>query len=173
MTDAAWSVARTWAALRVPGGETLSADVASRARIARFLDLEGLDAMMASLAHEAWRDGARVWGHVEAVAIRLCGVTLEPFEERVETDFDLRFVPVGSPNAPAMETELIVTLDADDPPEVVHGEAVDLSHYLIEALGLALDPFPRKPGAMFDYVDRVKEASPFAVLNFAKPEDPK
>ena len=169
MTDAVWSISRSLARLRLPGQETFSADEASRARIARFLDLEGLGAMVASLNHEAWRDGARVWGRVEAVATRLCGVTLEPFEERVEADFDQCFVPEGSPNAPAPEAEVVVTLETDDPPEVVPGETVDLATYLVEVLGLALDPFPRKPGAVFDFVDPAGETSPFAILKFAKP----
>jgi hypothetical protein len=170
MTDAVWSVWRSWAALRLHGRDTVSPDEPSRARIARFLGLESLDVMAASLTHEAWRDGARVWGRVEAVATRLCGVTLEPFEERVDADFDLRFVPEGSPNAPAVEAELMVTLDDDDPPEVVTGEILDLAAYIIETLGLALDPFPRKPGAVFDYVDPSGNTSPFAVLKFAKPD---
>ena len=171
MTDEVWSAWRTWPELRVPGEETLTADEGSRARIARLFHLEGLDVMVASLTHEAWLDGARVWGYLEAVATRLCGVTLEPFEELVDADFDLRFVPDGSPNAPAMETELIVALDADDPPEVLGGEAVNLGAYVVEALGIALDPFPQKQGAVFDYVEPSGETSPFAILKFAKHKD--
>jgi uncharacterized metal-binding protein YceD (DUF177 family) len=166
MTDAVWSAWRTWGALRLSGQEILAADEASRAHLSRRLDLEALDVLEATVTHEAWLDGARVHGRLKAVATRLCGVSLEPFEERVDTGFDLRFVPEGSPNAPAPEDEIIVTLETDDPPELVKGGAVDLAAYIVEALILALDPFPRKPGVVFDYVDPSPEASPFAILKF-------
>ena len=169
--ESIWSAPRSWANLRQAGEETLSADDASRARIALFLELEALDRLVATLAHEPWLDGVRVHGRIEALAIRLCGVSLDPFEEPVETTFDLRFVPEGSPNAPATEAELIVALDADDPPEVIQGDAIDLASYVIEMLGLALDPFPRKPGVVFDYAYPAGETSPFAILKFAKSED--
>lgn len=169
--DEAWSIRRRWTELRQPGQETLVADQASRSRVARLLDLEAVDRVVATLAHEPWLDGTRVHGRVEAVVSRLCGVSLEPFEERVDTRLDLRFVPEGSVNAPAADAELTIDLDAEDPPEVVRGPSIDLALFVVEALGLALDPFPRKPGAVFDYVDTAGAISPFAILKFAKSED--
>jgi len=44
------------------------------------------------------------------------------------------------------------------------GEALDLAAYVVEALALALDPFPRKPGAVFVSPAPVGETSPFAAL---------
>jgi uncharacterized metal-binding protein YceD (DUF177 family) len=162
--DEAWSVPRRWTELRQAGQETLAADEASRSRVARLLDLEAVDRLVATLTHEPWLDGARVHGRVEAIVTRLCGVSLEPFEERVDTPFDLHFVPNGSPNAPAAATELTIDPDADDPPEVLDGDSVDLGVYVVETLALALEPFPRKPGSIFDYVDDSAEMSPLSVL---------
>jgi hypothetical protein len=167
-----WSERRGWAELRREGELALSADEAARARIARFLDIEDLRAFRVTLTHGPWLDGVEIAGRLEATAGRLCGVSLEPFDERVDASVRLRLVPEGSPNAPAPETELVVSLEAEDPPEVVRGDGVDLGDYVIEALGLALDPFPRKPDAVFDYVDPAGEVSPFAVLKFIKPMDP-
>ena len=39
---------------------------------------------------------------------------------------------------------------ADDPPEVLHDGAVDLGAVATEFLLLGIDPYPRKPGAVFD-----------------------
>ena len=169
MTDEVWSVWERWNDLREVGEMTLVADEPACVRIARFLDLEGLRDLKATLAHAPWRDGVKIEGRVEAIAMRLCGVSLEAFEERIDTPLLLRLVPEGSVNAPAPEAELVVTLDGDDPPEVVDGDRLDIASYVVESLGLALEPFPRKPGAAFEYVDPSGPVSPFAVLKFPKP----
>jgi uncharacterized metal-binding protein YceD (DUF177 family) len=169
MTDGTWSAQRSWTQLRRGGEETLPADDSSRARIAKLLDLQALNSLVATLTYEPWLDGAVIRGRVEATTTRLCGVSLDPLEENVDAPFEFRFVPEGSPNAPAAEAELVVVLDADDPPEVVQGDAVDLAHYVIEILSLALEPFPRKPGAVFIQADATEAMSPFAVLRFPKP----
>ena len=106
----------------------------------------------------------RLRGRVEAAAGRLCGVTLEPFVEPVDAEIDVKIVPEGSPNAPAPEAELVVALDAEDPPDMAPAAGIDLGAYIVEALGLGLDPFPRAPGAVFEFVDPKPEPSPFAAL---------
>ena len=57
---------------------------------------------------------------------------------------------------------------APDPPEVLEGDSIDLAAYLYEYLALAIDPFPRKPGAVFEYKSPVQESSPFDVLSRLK-----
>ena len=59
-------------------------------------------------------------------------------------------------------------LDAPDPPDVLTSDEIDLAGYLVEHLALDIDPFPRKPGAEFDYQPDVAEESPFAVLKRLK-----
>jgi hypothetical protein len=46
-----------------------------------------------------------------------------------------------------------------------------VAHYIVEHLALAIDPFPRKPGAEFEFTPPAEEESPFAVLK--KLKDPK
>ncbi len=60
--------------------------------------------------------------------------------------------------------ELDLDPDADDPPDVLEGDKIDLGAYVVEDLSLAIDPFPRKPGAAFEAPDTGAEISPFAVL---------
>ena len=167
-----WSYIRAWAELRTGGRETIAPDLDQRGSIALRFEIESLNSLVAEIEMEAWQDGVRLVGRVDATATRLCGVTLDALTEVVHTDFDVRVVPVGSPNAPAPEAELVVSLDAEDPPDVAPGIGVDLAAYAIEAFSLALDPFPRAPGAMFEYVDPAAETSPFKVLAFlAKSSD--
>ena len=53
---------------------------------------------------------------------------------------------------------------------MLEGDAIDVAAYVVEHLALEIDPFPRKPGAAFDYSPPDKEESPFAVLKNLKPK---
>ena len=75
----------------------------------------------------------------------------------------------GSPE-PDGEGDVELDLEADDPPDVLDAETLDLARYLVEHLALALDPFPRKPGAVFEPPVGAEPESPFAVLKALKPE---
>ena len=58
-----------------------------------------------------------------------------------------------------------MTLDAEDPPEMLRDGAVDLGAVAIEFLLLGIDPYPRKPGAVFDAPPAGDPVShPFAAL---------
>jgi hypothetical protein len=54
---------------------------------------------------------------------------------------------------------------------VLDSDAIDLAEYVVEHLALEIDPFPRKPGATFDYAPPAEETSPFAALK--KLQEPK
>lgn len=156
----AWSAAGT-----VESRLHLQADADVRARVARFLHLEGVGKLEASVSARAWLDGMELNGRVVAVVTRLCGVSLETFEESIDAPLHMRLVPVGSPHAPSdSDGELIIDLDADDPADVVEGGFVDVAAYVVEALALTLDPFPRKPGAVFEAPAETPPASPFSIL---------
>lgn len=143
----------------------LAPDAAIRADIAEGLDLESLPALVARLTIRPWMDGAEISGRIEAVVEQICGVSLEPFEQTVESVFEIRFVPPGSPNLFAPDgSELELDPEAPDPPDPMDGDVIDLAGCVVEQLALALDPFPRKPDAVFDYEPPEPEASPFAAL---------
>ena len=132
--------------------------------LARQLDLEGLDEFVANLDARPWLDGVEVSGRVRARAQRICGVSLEPFEEVVDEPFLLRAVPAGSPNAAPPGEDIVIDLEAEDPPEEVAGDSIDLAAYLGEALALGLSPFPRRPDAVFEPPAETTALSPFAGL---------
>ena len=97
-------------------------------------------------------------GRLEALVVQTCVVSLEPFEAEVVEDFEIHFV--AGPAAPAED---------DDPlaPDVIayDGPTLDLGEAAAEQLALALDPFPRRPGAVLPEVEgEAGETNPFAAL---------
>lgn len=152
-----------------PVSRRLAADEPARTRIARELGLDGLDRLEAVLETSLWLDGARVRGRLDATVRQTCGVTLERLESDLACAFEFRLLPAGSPNAPAAPEEPVLDPDADDPPDLFEGDSIDLGALVIEQLALEIDPFPRKPGAVFDPGPEEQPASPFAVLKDLKP----
>lgn len=151
----------------------LEPDAGERAQIARTLGLESLPSLTAQLTVRPWRDGAEITGRFEAVVEQLCSVSLDAFEQPLSGEIEVRVAPPADEAAsepPRREIEL--DPDAPDPPDVLEGDAIDLAAYVVEHLGLEIDPFPRKPGAAFDYAPPAAEDSPFAVLRKLKDGEP-
>jgi hypothetical protein len=144
----------------------LEADEATRKALAKTLDLVSLKSFQCDMTIRPWLDGAEIDGRLLAVVEQTCGVTLEEFDQTIDTRFNLRVVPAGSPNAPAESEggEIEFDPEAPDPPDVLDGDVIDAAAYALEHLALNLDPFPRKPGATFDYTPETREESPFAAL---------
>jgi uncharacterized metal-binding protein YceD (DUF177 family) len=157
---------------RGPARLRLAPDEAQRAELARRVGLESLPELVAELQIRPWLDGASLTGRIRGRVGQLCSVTLEPIEQALSGDIDVRLLPAGSPNAvqdePDAGGELTLDLEAPDPPETLEGEEIDLTGYVVEQLALEIDPFPRKPGATFEFVPPAEEESPFAVLKQLK-----
>lgn len=154
---------------RGPATLQLEPDAAERSKIAHDLGLETLPALQADVTVRPWLDGAEITGRFQAVVEQICSVTLDPFEQPVHGEIDVRVVPKGSAHAPAEQAgELEYDPDAPDPPDVLEGDAIDLAVYVVEHLALEIDPFPRKPGAAFEFTPPAEEPSPFAVLKKLK-----
>jgi hypothetical protein len=170
----AWSVpVRLSDVSRGPALRRLEPDEAQRKAIAAALDLAGLPAFSGEARVAPWHDGAEIEGRWTARVTYTCGVSLELFDEDLEGEFIVRAVPPSSPlaaEAAAPEGEVDLDVEADDPPDVLEGETIDLAAYLVEHLALALDPFPRKPGAVFEAPPPEGPESPFAVLKRLKEE---
>lgn len=159
---------------------TFSADEAERARIAEIWNVPSVEAFSGSAAVSRWkRDGVRVKGHVDATLTQACVVSLEPVTQEISEDFEALFVPENSKLArlDLDGGELVVDPESADAPETFSGDSIDLGATAAEFAALAIDPYPRKPGAAFDgYTESTPEddkpESPFAVLKFRKPDDP-
>lgn len=146
---------------------TLEPDQATRAKIARTLDLASLDAFTATLTIRPARVGWTLSGRVVAEAVQTCGLTLEPLPVSINEAFSLDLVEAAEPVA---GEEVEITLD-DDSPDVIEDGRIDLGQYAVEQLALTLDPFPRKPGAEFVQPEEPADISPFAVLKAIRDKD--
>lgn len=151
----------------------LQPDEATCKALARSLNVRGLSSLKADVTVRPWLDGAELSGRVSAVVEQICGVSLEPFEQTVDGDIDIRVVPPGSPHAEAAAGgEVELDPNGPDAPDVLDGDAIDVAAYVVEHLALELDPFPRKPGATFDYQAPEVDLSPFAALKALKDSKP-
>ena len=153
---------------RSPVLRRLVADHDARARIAAALELAGLATLEAELELRPWQDGAEIEGRWRAQATQTCGVTLDPFDVDLEGRLHVRCLPPQAALPPTPGGELVVDLEAEDPPDILDDGAIDLGAYVVEHLALELDPFPRKPGAAFEPPAVEAPVSPFAVLTRLK-----
>jgi uncharacterized metal-binding protein YceD (DUF177 family) len=152
-------------AARGPVSRKLVADASARARIAKVLGLDDLVLLEAELRVAPWLDGVEISGTWRATVGQICGVTLDPFQSDLSGALQIRAVPPGSQALAATEDhEVEMDPEGDDPPDLLTSESVDLGAYVVEDLSLAIDPFPRKPGATFEAPPTQGEISPFAVL---------
>ena len=164
-----WSVVVPLNALQHgPVHRTLAPDEAQRAQTAERLALVAVERLEADVTVVPWLDGAEVRGRWQARVVQTCGVTLDPFPTDLSGDFAVKAVPAGSPHAPSEDPEVIIDMEAEDPPDVLPAPEVDVAAYVVEHLALELDPFPRAPGVEFEAPEPERPASPFAVLGKLK-----
>jgi hypothetical protein len=125
----------------------LVADEATRASLAEAAGLRALPCLEATFeVSRHGRNGLHVAGEVSATVGQTCVVTLDPVDSEVRETIELLFLPPRAEDAVADAT---VDLDAEEPPERLDDGAVDLGAVAAEFLMLGIDPYPRKPGAVF------------------------
>lgn len=150
----------------------LVADEGVRAALARLADVRDLPRLEADF--DVTRHGAgglHVAGRVSATVGQTCVVTLEPLTNEIEEFVDLLFVPQAAAQKPAdgSETENEPReVKWDDPEPLIDG-MVDLGALATELLVLGIDPYPRKPGAVFQPPQVAQmDDGPFAALGKLK-----
>lgn len=112
-----------------------------------------------------------VSGRVQGTVGQTCVVTLEPLTSEVDEGIDVMFSPEAERVSTRSESEED-TLVEDPPEPIVNGE-IDLGALAAEFLILGLDPYPRKPGAIFEPVIEPADPAdhPFAALTTLKSAD--
>jgi hypothetical protein len=128
----------------------------------------------ASLDLTPMREGrVHVVGRVTARVGQSCVVTLDPIENDIDEAIDLIFAPPEQIPALADLVDDAAESDAEipDPPEPIVGGTIDLGRLATDALFLGVDPYPRKPDAVFDLpvIPDDPEDHPFAALKALKP----
>lgn len=144
-------------------------DEAARGRIARALGLHAVDRLEARFTVSHAQNGfVSVEGELEADVQPICVVTLDPFPEAIHEPVSLRLAP---PELVERMTKRAEEEENEDfePPDTIENGTIDFGALVVEFLALALDPYPRKPGAEFRGDDRLEpKPSPFEALKALK-----
>ena len=161
---------------------------AERKQIANWLGVNAVEnlAGLVRLSRHA-KDSYGYEASFEADVVQACVVTLEPVPAHLSGAFQRAF-QVVSRNAPKRRDRGPgsekstgpfaepsggggeISLSEADDPDVLDSSMLDLAGPLLEELSLALDPYPRAPGAKFEVpaVGDPPAESPFAVLQGLK-----
>jgi uncharacterized metal-binding protein YceD (DUF177 family) len=180
MTDKAdpWSVPIAVAQLPDTGlHRDIEADAATRAAMAELAGLREILFASASLDVTP-KGGGRfhVGGRVRARVGQTCVVTLDPVENEIDEPIDVTFAPPEQiPQlADLVDDAATSNTEIPDPPEPIENGMIDLGRLATDAVYLSLDPYPRRPDAVFEPPDVAvdPEDHPFAALK-ALQLDPK
>ncbi len=127
----------------------IEADTEERVALANRFGLLALDRLAATVRlKRVDRESVRFIADFAAEVVQACVVTLEPVAERIEDRVELLFSPPASSEVPVVVVRL-----GDDEPEPLGGEAIDVGEIVAEHLGIALNPYPRRRGAVFTGLD--------------------
>jgi uncharacterized metal-binding protein YceD (DUF177 family) len=148
----------------------VEANAAERAALAERFALQAVPRLRAVARLRRVEGGVRAALDIDAEVVQTCVVTLDPLPAAIRQSVELAFAE----GAEATAGEVFVDLAGEDPPEPLVGRTIDLGEVVAEHLGLALDPYPRRPGAIFAGLDEGPwaadegEAGPFAALRLLK-----
>ena len=129
-------------------------------------------------------------GRLSAEVEQSCVVTLEPVGETVEEDFLLRFTldpaKAAADSSEGSGGDVVIDPEADDPPEAAGPLGIDVGEAIAQQLSVAINPYPRAPGAGLDSaasspaseggaggrrdekIEKAADNNPFAVLKTLK-----
>jgi hypothetical protein len=147
----------------------LEADEDARARLAVLAGVPSVPQLGAVADVTRHGEGLRAAGRVTGRVMQTCVVTLEPMENTVDEPFDVLFLP---PDAAGAAPAGPKPGEVDDTREPLIDGAADLGAVATQFFLLGIDPYPRKPGAVFSgpAEDRAAD-SPFAALERLKGRD--
>lgn len=127
----------------------IEATAEERAALAGRFDLVSVDRLRALFAIRREAAGITARGRVTAEVVQACSVTGEPVRAMVDEAAELLFVreDAGAPDELELSADALDTIP-------YQGGGIDLGEAAAETMALALDPFPRTPGA----ADALREA---------------
>jgi hypothetical protein len=152
----------------------LEASADARKAMAEIAGLREIASAHASFDLDLQSGGrVHVVGKLSARVGQTCVVTLDPIENEIDEQIEVMFAP----DEQVLPVDLVADEDAGEgelpePPEPIVGGVIDLGRVAADVLFLAIDPYPRKPGAVFEpqVAAADPEDHPFASLKVLKPD---
>jgi len=144
-----------------PGGAVydLKATPAERAALAQRFDLLALHRLEAEVRLERLAGGLlRLSAALRADVVQACVITLEPVHDYIDEPFTVLYRPGTAGGEVA-----VVLSGASEPVEPLPSDILDVGDAVAQQLSLALDPYPRVPGAIVTAPGEAR-VSPFAAL---------
>lgn len=147
--------------------EKRTATAGERDELARDLDILSCDRLMASYQIKPLGGGRYGFsGTFEADVTQACVVSLDPVPASIREEFAVTFAPPSAlEDEPAVAGDREVSSIPDTAP--IADSRIDAGPLIYEMLSAALDPYPRKEGVEFDWVDpksKDSDRGPFAAL---------
>ncbi|MFQ5939115.1 MAG: DUF177 domain-containing protein [Alphaproteobacteria bacterium] len=136
----------------------IEASVDERTALARRFGLKSLDGLTATVQLKPVGGGmVRVDGRFIADVVQTCVVTLEPVAAHIADSFTVDYSPEAEDGS---RREVIIAVDAEDPPEPLVDRKIDIGEAVAQHLALVLDPYPRAPGATIESTVDDRSAKP-------------
>jgi Large ribosomal RNA subunit accumulation protein YceD len=133
-----------------------AADETECTALALRLGIPKLYSLSAFLTSLPWRGGGlKITGPMKAEFDQVSVVSLDTFRTKLEVDVERFFLP---PHKDANANE--------DDVDTIQNGIVDLGEILTETMALELDPYPRKPGEVFEDVQ--EDVEPDKITPFTK-----
>jgi hypothetical protein len=148
---------------------SVAAEPSERAALAQRVGVEAIDRLTAEVTLKILpgKSRLRLTGRLQAALQQLCVVTLEPVAATIDETFTVIYAGSAEDGAEvAIEgTGDVIGNDAWDEPWP--GDAVDVGEAVAQQLALAIDPYPRAPGAVPEQAapQPAEPARPFAALS--------
>ncbi len=156
-----------------PVSESIEATETECAAVARRLGLLAVERLTARLtAKPVGGRLFRVAGEWQAEVSQACVVTLVPVADSLVGEVEATYEAADQRSAAGRGGEVQVDPDAEDPAEPLPAEGIDLGELVVQELAVALDPYPRAPGAEipaeYQPPEVEEESGPFAALKVLK-----
>lgn len=135
----------------------VEADETQRQALSEDHGLQSVESFRAELVVAPWkRRGVKVTGRVSADVIQTCVVTLDPVTNHIDEEIEGLFLPrdsrLGREDAD-LGGEIVLDSEGPDSPDTFEGDTIDVGALAEQFFALAIDPYPRKPGARLEIGD--------------------
>jgi hypothetical protein len=154
--------------------QTIEATAAEREAIRTLLDLVAVKSLRFDYRLRRGGGGRiHVSGRLTAEVTQTCVISLEPLEASIDTPVEMEFWPEALVADLERKTEDPGQAGLLDWPETIVDGTLELGRVVYEILATALEPYPRKEGASFEWSEGAgategPKAGPFAALGQLK-----